>query len=46
MSWTHALALRQYIAGQEAHHRKINFVDELKHLLERNGGNLSVTPAG
>ncbi len=37
VSWTHGLALRQYIAGQEAHHRKISFADELKHLLERNG---------
>ena len=37
VSWTHGLALRQYIAGQEAHHRKISFVDELEHLLERNG---------
>ncbi len=27
----------QYIAGQEAHHRNISFVGELKHLLERNG---------
>jgi hypothetical protein len=29
--------LRQYIAKQEAHHRKTSFVDELKRLLEKNG---------
>ena len=37
VSRTHGLALRQYIVGQEAHHRKVSFVDELKLLLERNG---------
>jgi hypothetical protein len=37
VSWTHGLALRQYIAGQEAHHRKVSFVDELKLWLGRNG---------
>jgi hypothetical protein len=36
-SWTHGLALRRYIAGQESHHRALSFVDELKRLLERNG---------
>jgi len=37
VSWTHALALRQYIASQNEHHHQVSFVDELKHLLERNG---------
>jgi len=36
-SWTHCAALRRYIAGQEEHHRKVAFSDELKRLLERNG---------
>jgi hypothetical protein len=37
VSWTHVAAVRRYIAGQEAHHAKLSFVEELKHLLERNG---------
>jgi REP element-mobilizing transposase RayT len=37
VSWTHAPVVRRYIANQEAHHRKIPFVDELKRLLEKNG---------
>jgi REP element-mobilizing transposase RayT len=36
-SWTHCQILRRYIAGQEEHHRKASFVDELKRLLEKNG---------
>ncbi len=36
-SWTHVPVVRRYIAGQEAHHRKTTFVDELKRLLEKNG---------
>ena len=30
-------AVRNYIATQEAHHRKLSFVDELKGLLEHSG---------
>ena len=37
VSWTHAPAVRGYIAGQEAHHRQTPFMDELKRLLEKNG---------
>jgi hypothetical protein len=37
VSWTHAAAVQRYIAGQEAHHRKTSFMDELKRVLERNG---------
>ena len=37
VSWTHGQALRRYIAGQEAHHQRNSFVDELKRLLEKNG---------
>jgi REP element-mobilizing transposase RayT len=37
VSWTHCAAVRRYIAGQEAHHRKDTFNEELKRLLERNG---------
>jgi putative transposase len=37
VSWTHGQALRRYIAGQEAHHQRNSFADELKRLLEKNG---------
>jgi putative transposase len=37
VSWTHIEAVRQYIATQEEHHRKTDFVSELKHLLNKNG---------
>jgi hypothetical protein len=37
VSWTHGQALRRYIAGQEAHHQRTSFVDELRRLLEKNG---------
>ena len=37
VSWTHIEAVRQYIATQEEHHRKTDFVSELKHLLDKNG---------
>jgi putative transposase len=37
VSWTHAIALRKYIARQEQHHRRLPFVDELKRLLAKNG---------
>ena len=36
-SWTHCGVLRRYIAGQEVHHCKTSFADELKRLLEKNG---------
>jgi REP-associated tyrosine transposase len=37
VSWTHCSVLRNYIARQEQHHRRLPFVDELKRLLEKNG---------
>lgn len=37
VSWTHLEAARQYIATQEEHHRKHDFVTELKTLLTTNG---------
>lgn len=37
VSANHAEAVRGYIAGQEEHHRKTNFLEELKSLLEKNG---------
>jgi REP element-mobilizing transposase RayT len=37
VSWTHLEVVRKYIATQEEHHRKIDFVAELRTLLERNG---------
>jgi putative transposase len=37
VSWSHVEAVRRYIAGQEEHHRKVGFNDELKRLLEKNG---------
>ena len=37
VSWTHVPVVCRYIAGQEEHHHKTGFVDELKRLLERNG---------
>ena len=37
VSWTHLDAVRKYIATQEEHHRKTDFVAELRKLLERNG---------
>ena len=37
LSWTHVAAARQYIEGQEEHHRKTVFMDELRRALERNG---------
>lgn len=36
VSATHTKAVRGYIAIQEEHHRKVNFVDELKQLLKKN----------
>ena len=36
-SHTHRDPLKRYIAGQEEHHRTLNFMDELKQLLEKNG---------
>ena len=37
LSWTHIAAVRQYIEGQEEHHRQTVFMDELRRALERNG---------
>ena len=37
VSWTHRDAAYKYIAGQAEHHRQIDFVAELRNLLERNG---------
>jgi len=37
VSWTHVSAVQRYIANQQAHHRKLPFVDELKRLLQKNG---------
>jgi len=37
VSWTHLAVVRHYIANQAEHHRKTDFFDELKHMLERNG---------
>jgi putative transposase len=37
LSWTHAAAVRRYIAGQEEHHRQTPFLEELRRVLERNG---------
>ncbi len=37
VSWTHVPVLTRYIAGQEAHHHKTPFMDELKRLLKKNG---------
>ena len=37
VSWTHLNAVRKYIATQEEHHRKMDFVAELKALLDKNG---------
>lgn len=37
VSWTHIDAVRNYIATQEEHHRKTDYVAELKALLVKNG---------
>jgi len=37
VSHTHIDAVNGYIAGQEEHHRQLNFMDELVRLLEMNG---------
>ncbi len=37
VSWTHIDAVRQYIVTQEEHHRKMDFIAELKTLLDKNG---------
>jgi REP element-mobilizing transposase RayT len=37
VSWTHIEAVRQYIATQEEHHQKTDFVAELRALLDKNG---------
>ena len=37
VSATHLDAVKKYIANQEKHHQKVDFVEELKQLLEKNG---------
>ena len=37
VSATHRGAVRGYIAGQEEHHRTVNYIDELVRLLKKNG---------
>jgi len=37
VGWIHLESVHQYIATQEEHHRKIDFVSELRALLEKNG---------
>ena len=37
VSWTHIGAVLKYIATQEEHHRRRDFVSELKTLLKKNG---------
>ena len=37
VSWTHVSDVRRYIDGQETHHAKTPFSNELVQLLERNG---------
>lgn len=37
VSHSHRDAVRQYITAQEQHHRQVDFVAELKRLLEKNG---------
>lgn len=37
VSWTHREALKKYISTQEEHHKDLDFVEELKRLLKRNG---------
>src|SRR5882757_4724275 len=37
VSWTHVEAVRKYITTQEKHHRKTDFITELKTLLDKNG---------
>ena len=37
VSYTHIHGVKEYIGTQEEHHRAMDFVEELKRLLERNG---------
>jgi len=37
VSWTHRDAVKEYIAKQEEHHQKCDFIEELRRMLERNG---------
>lgn len=37
VSYTHIEAAKEYLRTQEEHHRKTDFVEELKRLLARNG---------
>jgi len=36
-SYSHVSPVKEYICTQEEHHRKIDFIEELKRLLEKNG---------
>jgi len=36
VSATHVKAVEKYIAGQEAHHRRVDYLSEFRRLLERN----------
>jgi len=37
VSYTHIDSVSEYIRTQEEHHRKTDFIEELKRLLEKNG---------
>ncbi|SRR5260221_6523085 len=37
VSWKDCDSVRQYIANQEEHHRRSDFLEEYRQLLERNG---------
>ena len=37
VSYTHLEPVKEYIRTQEEHHRQMDFVEELKRLLEKNG---------
>jgi putative transposase len=37
VSWSHCGLVRKYIANQEEHHRRVDFLEEYKRLLKRNG---------
>ena len=37
VSYPHIAAVMEYIRTQEEHHRKTDFIEELKRLLEKNG---------
>jgi REP element-mobilizing transposase RayT len=37
VSWTHVEAVRHYIAGQEEHHGRLPYIEEIQQLFEKNG---------